>query len=72
MPGDDGSSSDGSHVTTTISSDRRREGDSVEKAGFQKEWQDAEGEHVAAEESARSQEVRRLSRDAINRGVKGA
>lgn len=55
-----------------ISSDRRQEEDPVEKAGFRKERQDAEGEHVAAEESARSQEVRRLSRDAINGGVKGA
>lgn len=40
----------------------------MEKARFRKE-QDAEGEHVAAEESTRSQEVRRLSRDAINRAA---
>lgn len=45
-----------------ISFDCRQE-EFVEKTGFRKEWQDAEGEHVAAKESARSQEVRRLSRD---------
>lgn len=72
MPGDDRSSSNGSYVTAAISSERRQAEDPVEKARFRKERQDAEGEHVAAEESARSQEVKRLSRDAINRSVKGA
>lgn len=84
QPGARWSSSNGSHVTAPrnhrgILSPRfvaKKVIPLVVEARFRKERRqdEAEGEHVAAEESARSQEVRRLSLAgyAINRGARAA